>query len=103
MLWASQPQSSNNKDLVSNPNFIIQFGPNGTTPHLTSDLISYLDQVDRDRDHPYNFSKRDQFFQYVGGEGGTGKTRIIKAVVVAMTLLRRQHEVVLTVPTGSAA
>ena len=55
------------------------------------------------RDHPYDYSKRDQFFEYVGGEGGTGKSRIIKAIVVAMTLLRRQHEVILTAPTGSAA
>jgi PIF1-like helicase len=55
------------------------------------------------KDHPYDFSKRDQFLQYVRGEGGTGKTRIIKAIVVALTLLRRQHEVVLTAPTGSAA
>jgi len=26
-------------------------------------------------------TKRDQLLMYIGGEGGTGKTRIIKAVV----------------------
>ena len=40
---------------------------------------------------------------YIGGEAGTGKSQIIKAIVAAMTLLRRQDEVILMAPTGAAA
>jgi hypothetical protein len=40
---------------------------------------------------------------YVGGEGGTGKSRIIKAIVTAMRILKREHEVILMGPTGASA
>jgi ATP-dependent exoDNAse (exonuclease V) alpha subunit len=40
---------------------------------------------------------------YIGGEGGTSKTRIIEAVVAAMTLLHRDREIILMAPTGAAA
>jgi len=55
------------------------------------------------KDHPYDASKRDQLLLYVGGEAGTGKSRIIKAVMIALSLLQRDAEIVLTAPTGSAA
>jgi ATP-dependent exoDNAse (exonuclease V) alpha subunit len=55
------------------------------------------------KDHPYDCSKRDQLLMYVGGEGGTGKSRIIKAIVTAMRILKREHEVILMGPTGASA
>jgi hypothetical protein len=47
--------------------------------------------------------KDDQFLLYVGGEGGTGKSRIIEAVRLGMQLLERQNEVLVIAPTGNAA
>jgi hypothetical protein len=55
------------------------------------------------KDHPYDCSKRDQLLTYIGGGGGTGESRIIKAIVAAMRILRREHEVILVGPTGAAA
>jgi hypothetical protein len=55
------------------------------------------------RDHPYDASKRDQMLLYVGGEGGTGKSQVIKAIVAGMDLIVRKHEVILMAPTGAAA
>jgi PIF1-like helicase len=48
-------------------------------------------------------SGRRQFFLYVGGEGGVGKSRIIKAITAAMDLIFRKDEVILMAPTGSSA
>ena len=55
------------------------------------------------KDNPYDSSKRDQLLMTILGEGGTGKSYIIRAFFTAMTLLQRQHEIMLTAPTGSAA
>jgi hypothetical protein len=52
--------------------------------------------------HPYDSSKRDQQLLYVGGEGGVGKSQIIKAIVAAMDLIHRK-EVILMAPTGAPA
>jgi hypothetical protein len=54
-------------------------------------------------DHPYDSSKRRQTLLYIGGEGGVGKSQIIKAIVVGMDLIRRRDEVILMAPTGAAA
>jgi hypothetical protein len=40
---------------------------------------------------------------YVGGEGGVGKSQIIKATTAAMDLLHRKNEIILMAPTGAAA
>jgi hypothetical protein len=53
--------------------------------------------------HVYDASKRDQKLLYVGGEGGVGKSQIIKAIVAGMDLIRRKEEVILMAPTGAAA
>lgn len=53
--------------------------------------------------HAYDASKRDQKLLYVGGEGGVGKSQIIKAIVAGMDLIRRKDEVILMAPTGAAA
>jgi hypothetical protein len=50
-----------------------------------------------------NTSRKEQFFLYVGGEGGVGKSQIIKAITAAMDLIFRKDEVILTAPTGSSA
>jgi hypothetical protein len=54
-------------------------------------------------DHAYDASKRDQQLLYVGGEGGVGKSQIIKAIVAGMDLIHRKEEVILMAPTGAAA
>ena len=40
---------------------------------------------------------------YVGGEGGVGKSQVIKAVITGMDLIKCKNEVILLVPTGAAA
>ena len=55
------------------------------------------------RDHAYDASKREQILLYVRGEGGTGKSQIIKSIVVGMDLILRKDEVILMTPTGAAA
>ena len=55
------------------------------------------------KDHPYDASKRNQMLMYIGGKAGTGKSRIVKAVIIALSLLQRHAEIVLMAPTGSAA
>jgi len=47
--------------------------------------------------------KDEQFLLYVGGEGGTGKSRIIDAVRLGMALLEREKEILVIAPTGNAA
>jgi hypothetical protein len=54
-------------------------------------------------DHPYDSAKRQQTLLYIGGEGGVGKSQIIKAIVVGMDLISREHEVIVMAPTGAAA
>jgi hypothetical protein len=54
-------------------------------------------------DHACDASKRDQQLLYVGGEGGVGKSQIIKVIVAGMDLVHRKEEVVLMAPTGAAA
>ena len=46
---------------------------------------------------------QDQMLLYVGGEGGVGKSRVIKAVELGYELLQRKSEVLLVAPTGAAA
>lgn len=53
--------------------------------------------------HPYNASKRHQTLLYVGGEGGVGKSQIVKGIMAGMDLIRRKKEVILMAPTGAAA
>jgi hypothetical protein len=40
---------------------------------------------------------------YIGGEGGVGKSQVIKAIVAGMDLIHRKDEVILMAPTGAAA
>ena len=55
------------------------------------------------KDNAYDTSKRDQLLLYVGGEGGVGKSQVIKGIVAGMDLLHRKNEVILMAPTGAAA
>ena len=45
----------------------------------------------------------DQMLLYIGGEGGTGKSQIIKALALGFELLKCQSEVLMMAPTGNAA
>jgi hypothetical protein len=54
-------------------------------------------------DHPYDTLKRRQTLLYIGGEGGVGKSQIIKVIMVGMDLIWRKDEVILMAPTGTAA
>jgi hypothetical protein len=46
---------------------------------------------------------QDQMLLYIAGEGGVGKTRVIKAIELGYELLQRKSEVLLMAPTGAAA
>src|ERR1700719_3116243 len=52
--------------------------------------------------HTTDAPKWEQLFVFVIGEGGVGKSRVIKAIVAGMDLILRKSEVVLMAPTGSA-
>ena len=54
-------------------------------------------------DHPYDASKRQQTLLYVGGEGGVGKSQVIKGIMAAMDVIHRKEEVILMAPTCAAA
>jgi hypothetical protein len=54
-------------------------------------------------DHAYDASERDQTLLYIGGEGGVGKSRIIKGIVAGMDLILCKDEIILMAPTGAAA
>jgi hypothetical protein len=54
-------------------------------------------------DRPYYFSKDRQILLYIGGEGGVGKSQIIKGIIGGMDLINRKDEVILMAPTGAAA
>jgi len=54
-------------------------------------------------DYPYDASKREQMLLYVGGEGGVGKSQVIKGIVAGLDLISRKDEVILLAPTGAAA
>jgi predicted AAA+ superfamily ATPase len=60
-----------------------------------------LSQVLASVDHPFDSSQRKQTVLYVG-EGGTGKSQMIKAIVDGMFLVERKDEIVLMAPTGAA-
>lgn len=47
--------------------------------------------------------QNDQLLMYVGGVGGTGKSHLIKAVVLLFERLGRREELMLGAPTGIAA
>jgi hypothetical protein len=53
--------------------------------------------------HTYDASEQDQKLLYIGGEGGVGKSQIIKAIVAGIDLIYRKEEVILIAPTGAAA
>lgn len=54
-------------------------------------------------EYPSDSSRRKQMLLCIIGEGGTGKSQVIKAIVTGMDLLHRKKEVILTAPTGAAA
>ena len=54
-------------------------------------------------ENPYDPNVQDQILLYVGGEGGVGKSQIVKGVHNGMKLLQHQHEIIVMAPTGAAA
>lgn len=52
--------------------------------------------------HPSG-SHQNQTLLYIGGEGGVGKSQIVKAIVAGMDLINRKDEIILMAPTGAAA
>lgn len=95
----------------------LQVGPSPTGTSLTTLVAEHIPLNTKQRlvvqrilsqalswkDHPYDPLKRQQTLLYVGGEGGVGKSQIIKAIVEGMNLINRKHEVILMAPTGAAA
>jgi hypothetical protein len=55
------------------------------------------------KDYAYDASKHNQMLSYIGGEGGVGKSQIIKGIVASMDLILCKEEVILIAPTGAAA
>jgi hypothetical protein len=54
--------------------------------------------------HPVRInSVGDQFLLYLGGIGGVGKTHLIKALMFALSIIRKHDDVLLTASTGAAA
>ena len=47
-------------------------------------------------------TSKDQFLLYLGGIGGVGKTYLMKAFLLGISILRRQEEVLLTASTRAA-
>lgn len=47
--------------------------------------------------------KSEQLLLYVQGEGGVGKSRIVKAIHLGFSFLKRQTELLIAAPTGAAA
>ena len=45
----------------------------------------------------------DQFFLYLGGVGGVGKTYLIKALMFGLSIMQKHDDVLLTASTGAAA
>lgn len=87
-------------------------GQNHTSASLTSLVIEVIPLNRRQRilsealawaGRPYGSAQREQTLLYVGGEGGTGKSQIIKAIEAGMSLIGRKREVILMAPTGAAA
>jgi hypothetical protein len=53
--------------------------------------------------HPYDHSQRNQTLLYIGGEGGVGKSQIVKAIDAGMDLIHRKDKVILMALIGAAA
>lgn len=47
--------------------------------------------------------KESQLLLYIQGEGGVGKSRVVKAIELGFWLLSRREDLVLAAPTGAAA
>ncbi|KZT56594.1 hypothetical protein CALCODRAFT_422240, partial [Calocera cornea HHB12733] len=45
----------------------------------------------------------EQLLMYVSGVGGTGKSHVIKSIVGLFQLMGREHNLMLSAPTGAAA
>jgi hypothetical protein len=92
-------------------------GPNPTGASLTSLVRETIPLNEKQRlvvekvlsnvlicaNYPYDHSQRNQTLLYIGGEGGVGKSQIVKAIDAGMDLIRRKDEVILMAPTGAAA
>lgn len=54
--------------------------------------------------HPVQInSVRDQLLLYLGGIGGVGKTHLIKALMLGLSIIKKHDDVLLTASTGAAA
>lgn len=62
-----------------------------------------LSEALRYSNHPSGISHQNQTLRYIGGEGGVGKSQVVKAIVAGMDLINRKDEVILMAPTGAAA
>lgn len=60
-------------------------------------ICQHLDQVQGDE------SRNSQLCQFIGGEGGTGKSRIIEAIVQVFAAKGMSHRLLVTATSGAAA
>ncbi|OKO94694.1 ATP-dependent DNA helicase pfh1 [Penicillium subrubescens] len=96
-----QSRVGENPTGASLTSLVIEVIPLNQKQHLI--VESVLSEALTWADHPYDSSQRKQTLLYVGGEGGTGKSQIVKAIEAGMSLVGRKHEVILMAPTGAAA
>jgi len=109
-------QESENQGQSRGPSTTLQFGPSTSfseagrqvAASLTFNrmqsvalrlLCRQLDQVHRNEGGTHH----PQLCQFIGGEGGTGKSRIIEAVVRLFASKRLSHRLLVTATSGTAA
>lgn len=93
-----------------------QLGPNITGAQLTEVIVRFKSLNYRQKhglriilEHALRSEgkrivhKEDQLLLHIGGEGGTGKSRLIEAVELGLSSLQRWNELMLVASTGSAA
>jgi PIF1-like helicase len=66
-------------------------------------LLQVARFMDNKRDAMDEKAQKEQFLEYVGGAGGTGKSRIIEAIKELFRLRDEAHLVIITASSGSAA
>jgi hypothetical protein len=54
-------------------------------------------------DYAYDRVKREQLLICIATEAGVGESQLIKTIVMAMTPLKREHEMMLLAPMEAAA
>ena len=63
-------------------------------------VMLVMEALDDHERHPHSAT---QHLQYLGGEGGTGKSRVIKTIYMVFKSLQQASAIILTAASGAAA